>query len=259
MLEIDKIQSQEIIIDRQLILKLIQLIDLTSLSSTDTKSSILPLIKKANIGVEGIYPAAVCVYANFGEYAKSQLNSNIKTAVVGGNFPTGQTLLAAKISELEQISRTDIDEIDIVINRGDANSEAYSKIENEISLLKNVIGSKHLKVILETGELENQEIIRKTAKAAIKGGADFIKTSTGKMVSGADPESVLTMCSVISEHFQNTNKKIGIKPSGGIRTLEEVLVYYKIVKSKLGEEWLNPHLFRIGASSLYDNLISELE
>ncbi len=258
MMELNKILEQEITINDDLILDLIQLIDLTTFSSTDHNDSVLELVHKANQGIKGKFVAAVCVYANFGDLVRKNLDPSINTAVVGGNFPCGQTLLKSKSAEVFHISQSTVDEIDIVINRGLANSEDYEAISKEVSELKKASNSKHLKVILETGELRDQTIVRNASLKSIESGADFIKTSTGKMVSGADAESVYTMCVVIKEHFTKTNKKIGIKPSGGIRTLEDALVYYKIVKHVLGEEWLNSKLFRIGASSLYDNLISEL-
>jgi deoxyribose-phosphate aldolase len=242
---------------KNIILQLISCIDLTSLNNTDNEPSIQQLINKANQGFDGIYPAAVCTFSNFGEQVKSSLRSNIRTAVVGSCFPNGQTLSTAKIEEARHISKTGIDELDIVINRGDALIGNEENIFNEIQAIKKAIGHIQLKVILETGELKEEKLIKKISQIAIGAGADFIKTSTGKSVTGASPEAVRWMCEIIQSHYKNTGKKIGIKPSGGIRTFEDAHEYYSIVQSILGNDWLNPNLFRIGASSLYDQLIQE--
>ena len=255
---LDQIISQQVDKTNQIILKMISFIDLTSLESTDSRTTIDWLVDKANEGVDGTFPAAVCVYPNLGDYLRNTLRSEINAAVVGGAFPTGQTFTQAKLEEIRLIAQTKVDEVDIVINRGDLLCGKYEQVHDEIASIKMLIGNKHLKVILETGELEMQEHVQKASEIAIEAGADFIKTSTGKMVRGADPESVYTMSRVIKRHFEATGKKVGIKPSGGIRTYDDALLYYRIIDNILGEEWLSPELFRIGASSLYDNLKEEL-
>lgn len=244
-------------ITNELILELISFIDLTSLGNTDTEPIILELIRKANKGVHGVYPAAVCTFANFSDFVSANINPQIKIAAVGGSFPTGQNISAIKIEEVNHISKTKADEVDIVLNRGDLISENYDRISQEIDSMKNTLGQKHLKVILETGDLDEAQI-KKAAELSILSGADFIKTSTGKTSIGAEPEAVKLMCEVIKSHFIKTGKKIGIKPSGGIRTVNDALQYYSIVKNILGDTWLTPALFRIGASSLYDNLVNAL-
>lgn len=254
MKSIEEIIETPIQMDNSLILKLIQLIDLTSLDSTDSKKTIDKLIKKGNADFHGVRVAALCTYAGFGTYLKTNAHPKLKIAVVGGCFPSGQTLSKAKIEECKLIAETPVDEIDIVLNRGDFFDQNYEAIVNEIREIKNVIGEKHLKVILETGDYSTQEEIKKVSLLAIEGGADFIKTSTGKSGIGASPEAVYTMCQIIKSHYDQTNKRIGIKPSGGIRTPEQALTYYQIVQEILGEDWLNADLFRIGASSLYDQL-----
>jgi len=252
-----QILNKEVEISSELLLKLISFIDLTSLNSTDNEKEITQLILKANKGFKSTYPAAVCVFSNFGDFAKRQISQNINVAIVSTCFPTGQTLQKAKFLEIECVNDTAIDEVDIVINRGQFLARNFDYISNEISEIKKRIPNKHLKVILETGELETEENIRKASQIAILAGADFIKTSTGKMNIGSTPEAVYYMCDEILKHYKNTGKKIGLKPAGGIRNLDDAMVIYKIVDSVLGQDWLNSDLLRIGASSLYDNLITE--
>ena len=257
MLLLQEILDKELVISKDLIKKLISFIDLTTLNNTDTNSAVLKLVEKANAGFENLHPAAVCTFSNFGELVRENLNPGIQAAVVGGCFPTGQTLTEAKIEEIKVISKTGVDEIDIVLNRGDFFDGKDQQIIDEISGIKKAMGNMDLKVILETGDLESEENIKKAAELAIEAGADFIKTSTGKTATGATPLATFVMCHVIKAHFEKNGKKIGLKPSGGIRTTTDALTYYSIVQQILGEEWLNPQLFRIGASSLYDNLIND--
>lgn len=240
------------------LLQLISCIDLTSLESTDNEQSILQLVQKANEGFDGTYPAAVCVYPNFGSLVSKNLNKLIQTAVVGGSFPSGQTFTATKISELELIENSTVQEVDVVINRGAFIAGDHAFVSNELNAMRRALPSKKLKVILETGELKSAENIEKAAELAIEAGADFIKTSTGKSTTGATPEAVEIMCLVIQNHFKKTGKKIGIKPSGGIRQIEDAHRYAKIVRNHLGEAWIHPSLFRIGASSLYDAILTKL-
>ncbi len=251
---VDEIISNPLSISKSIVLDLIQLIDLTTLENSDHQLQIDRLIATANQDFHGIYVAATCTYSNYGAYVKGALLPQIKVAVVGGCFPSGQTLSLAKINECQLIAESAIDEIDIVLNRGMFFDQQFQQIEDEIRAIKKVIGSKKLKVILESGDFADLDQLRKAAQLAIDGGADFIKTSTGKSGKGASPEAVHAMCLVIQENYQKTGKKVGIKPSGGIRTTEEALIYYTIVKEILGSDWLTPQLFRIGASSLYTNL-----
>jgi len=240
---------------KDILRKLISCIDLTTLSNKDNQDSVQELIDKANQGHDGIHPAAVCTFSNLGHFVKGQLNPSIKAAVVGSSFPTSQTLSSAKIAEAKLIAETGIDELDIVINRGDAIAGNFSTISNEINEIRAAIGTLHLKVILETGELQDERLIKKTAQIAIDAGADFIKTSTGKTEIGATTAAVGWMCEIIHNHYTKTGIKIGIKPSGGIRSFEDAILYFNLVGEILGAEWQNPQLFRIGASSLYDTLI----
>ena len=240
---------------KALIHQLISFIDLTTLDSKDTESKVLALVEKANNGIEGTQPAAICVFPNFANLVAE--HTDLKVAVVAGCFPTGQTLLSAKASEIELACQTKASEIDMVINRGKVLEGDLTYLEKEIKTCRAAC-DKHLKVILETGELDEVNI-RMAASIAIKQGADFIKTSTGKSDTGATLQAAKIMCEEIKEYFDKTGNKVGFKPSGGIRTLEDALSYYQIVEEILGEEWLNPNLFRIGASSLYDNLKADLE
>ena len=251
------ILNQNLEITPELILNLISIIDLTSLNSTDNTDTIIELAHKANKGFNSTFPAAVCVYSNFGNIAKEIINPNINVAIVSTCFPNGQTLQKAKFFEIECVNETNVDEVDIVINRGEFLSGNYEYVSNEILEIKKRLPKKHLKVIFETGELKTEMNIRKASQLAMQAGADFIKTSTGKISIGSTPEAVFFMCDEILNHYKTTGKKIGLKPAGGIRNLNDAIAIYKIVKSVLGTEWLNSNLLRIGASSLYDNLITE--
>ncbi len=253
---LNKILNKTLTVDKDLILKLISFIDLTTLNDTDNNKSVLKLVEKANKGFNNTHPAAVCVFSNFGHIAKQHIKPNINVAVVSTCFPTGQTLTAAKLYEIELVNQTNVDEVDIVINRGEFLAGNLDFITNEISEIRKRLPNKHLKVILETGELESDEDILVASKLAMEAGADFIKTSTGKASVGSTPQAVYLMCQEIKKFNIETGKKIGIKPAGGIRTLDDAIELYKIVKFVLGNDWLTPKLFRIGASSLYDNLIS---
>jgi len=257
MKNLENILKQKLEITPELILTLISIIDLTSLNHTDSEHNIKQLTDTANKGFKNTYPAAVCVFSNFGDYAKQLIQPSINVAVVSTCFPSGQTLQTVKFFEIESVNKTNIDEVDIVISRGEFLAGNYDYIAREISTIRKLLPTKHLKVILETGELSSQTNIRKASQIAIQSGADFIKTSTGKMAIGSTPEAVYYMCDEIAKHYKLTGKKIGIKPAGGIRNLNDAIIIYKIVKSVLGESWLNSKLLRIGASSLYTNLITE--
>jgi deoxyribose-phosphate aldolase len=242
----------------QNLLQIFSSIDLTSLESTDHGSTLELIIKKANTAIDNRHVAAVCVYPNLGDFVKSKLKPTIKTAVVGGCFPSGQTLTEAKVAELKLIEKTSADEVDIVINRGAFLAGDYDYVRNELQAMRQAVPSKILKIILETGELKNADQIRLASEIAIACGADFIKTSTGKCAVGATPEAAEIMCEVIKNHFEKTGKKIGFKPSGGIRTIEQALAYLEIIERINGSDWIQPELFRIGASSLYDAVVAEL-
>jgi len=234
-------------------------IDLTSLTSLDTKESIWKLVEKVN-SYEGTRPdvpnvAAICTYPLFVETVKQALTAqDVRIAAVSAGFPSSQTFIEVKIAETALAVMNGADEIDVVLNLGYLMEENYQEIAEEIAEIKEACRDAHLKVILETGALVTAELIQKAAILAIYSGADFVKTSTGKGFPGATPEAVYTLCKVLKTHHEVTGKKIGLKVSGGVKTAEDAVIYYSIVKEILGEEWLNKDLFRIGASSLVNDI-----
>ncbi len=238
-------------------------IDFTTLEGSDTTAKIISMCKQAKSferkpdQIPNV--AAVCFYPVFASQAKKQLEkSGINVAVVAGGFPSGQIPLKHKVAEVKYAAENHADEIDVVISRGLILTGKIEEATNEIAALKEAAGKAHLKVILETGELESAINIRIAAEAAISGGADFIKTSTGKIAVGATPEAVLIMLDTIKEYYQKTGKIIGIKPAGGISEPETAIHYYLLVKEVLGEKWLNKNWFRIGASRLAGKLHAAL-
>ena len=236
-------------------------IDLTSLTSMDTKESIWKLVDQVN-DFEGTRPdvpnvAAICVYPLFVPVVKQALTAEgVQIAAVAGGFPASQTFMEVKMAEAAMAIMEGATEIDIVMNLGYLQEENYEELTEEIQEIKARCGEEvSLKVILETGALTGMEQIRKAAILAVYSGADFIKTSTGKGYPGASLEAVYTMCRVIKEYAeQEGGRQVGIKVAGGIRTAEEAVKYYTIVKEVLGKEWLNRSLFRIGASSLVGDI-----
>jgi len=238
-------------------------IDLTSLTSLDTKDSIWKMVEQVN-DYEGTQPevpnvAAICTYPLFVDTVKQALTAqDVKIASVAGGFPSSQTFVEVKIAETAMAVMQGADEIDVVLNLGYFMEENFEDLTEEIQEIKESCRGAHLKVILETGALGSPENIQKAAILAIYSGADFIKTSTGKEYPGATLEAVYTMCQVIKTYYSITNRKIGIKVSGGIRTAEQAVKYYTLVKEILGEEWLNKDYFRIGASSLKDDLLKKI-
>lgn len=234
-------------------------IDLTSLTSIDTKESIWKLVDRVN-DFEGTRPdvpnvAAICTYPLFVETVKQALAAqDVKIASVAGGFPSSQTFTEVKIAETAMAIMSGADEIDVVMNLGYFLEENYDELAEEIQEIKDSCREGKLKVILETGALLTPENIQKAAILALYSGADFIKTSTGKGYPGATLEAVYTMCKVLKKYHSITGKQIGIKVSGGVRTAEDAVKYYTIVKEVLGNDWLNKNLFRIGASSLVEDI-----
>lgn len=237
-------------------------LDLTSLNAQDSKESIWKFVEKVNT-FDDQRPdmnnvAAICVYPNFVITVKEALTSgNTKIAAVSGGFPSSQTFMEVKIAETALAIAEGADEIDIVLNLGYYFDGEYQSLCEEIQELKEVCKDKILKVILETGILKTPQHIKNASILSIYSGADFIKSSTGKNSEGATLEAIYVMCETAKEYFAKYNKKIGIKVSGGVRTSEEAVKYYCIVKEVLGDEWLTPELFRIGASSLADDLLKD--
>lgn len=234
-------------------------IDLTSLTSIDTKESIWKLVDRVN-DFEGIRPdvpnvAAICTYPLFIETVKQALTAQeVKIASVAGGFPSSQTFMEIKIAETGMAVMQGADEIDKVMNIGYFLEENYEELAEEIQEVKESCRTAKLKVILETGALKSPENIQKAAILALYSDADFIKTSTGKGYPGATPEAVYVMCQTIKKYHSITGRKVGIKVSGGVRTAEEAVCYYTIVKDILGNDWLTKELFRIGASSLVEDI-----
>ncbi|MDD4067819.1 MAG: deoxyribose-phosphate aldolase [Bacteroidales bacterium] len=240
------------------------LIDLTTLNSTDTPSKVAGMIDKVN-GFKDIYPsypsvAAICVYPNFAGQVRSQLKiDGVRIAVVAGVFPSSQSFPEIKIAECRMAVEKGADEVDIVLALSKFLDNDKKGALEEIKSIKEAIGEKNLKVILETGALKDHNLIAEASLLAIEAGADFIKTSTGKLEPAATPEAAYVMCSKIKEHYEKTGRRIGFKPAGGISTPGEAALYYAIVEDILGKDWLNPQLFRIGASRLANNLLTEIE
>jgi deoxyribose-phosphate aldolase len=237
-------------------------IDLTSLNTDDSKESIWKFTEKVN-DFEGSYPdvnnvAAICVFPNFVGIVKDALTANVKIAAVAAGFPSSQTFIEVKVAEVSLAVADGADEIDIVLNAGSFFDQDYEELCVEIEEIKEACRDAHLKVILETGLLQTAENIKKASILSMYSGADFIKTSTGKVYPGATPEAVYVMAEAIKEYHALHNRKIGLKVSGGVRSSEDAVKYYTIIKEVLGSEWLNPECFRIGASGLADNLLSKL-
>lgn len=249
--------------DIDILKKLFNSIDLTSLNTADHDEKILSMVNKVN-KFSALYPempnvAAICIYPPFVDIVSSNLNAeNVSIAAVSGGFPSSQTFLSVKLAECEIVANKGADELDIVLSLGKFISNDFEYCSKEISIIKQAIGQKHLKVILESGLMETPEQVYQAGLLSLKAGADFIKTSTGKDKKSADPISVYAMCHAIKDYYEETGKKAGIKPAGGISTPEEAIVYYAIVKDVLGDEWLNNELFRIGASRLANNLLTAI-
>ncbi len=242
--------------------KALSCIDLTTLNSTDTLESVAAFTEKVNSfassfpGIANV--AAICVYPNMAKAVKDTLKiDGVKIAAVSGSFPSSMTFTSLKIEEARLAVASGADEIDIVVPLWAFLAGDFETCANEISATKQAIGNAHLKVILESGVL-NVDQIWQASILAIEAGADFIKTSTGKLPQAATPEAAFVMCLAIKQHFEETGKKIGFKPAGGIVTPEDAILYLTIVQEILGDEWLTPELFRIGASRLANNLLEKI-
>ena len=242
--------------------KALSCIDLTTLNSTDTVSSVTAFTEKVNqfptafSGISNV--AAICVYPNMAHTVKSMLKvPNVQIAAVAGGFPSSMTFTKIKIEEAHLAVVAGASEIDIVLSLWAFLEGHFETCSNEISSIKKAIGEAHLKVILESGVLSIDQIWQ-ASMLAIYAGADFIKTSTGKLPQAASPEAAFVMCLAIKQHFEETGKKIGFKPAGGIVTPEDAILYLTIVQEILGDEWLTPELFRIGASRLANNLLEKI-
>jgi len=239
-------------------------IDLTTLSTEDSERSVAAFTKRVN-DFENDYPqyphvAAICTYSNFAEVVDTNLDvEGVDVCVVAGCFPSSQTFQAVKVADVALAREAGADEVDIVFNVGMYLDGNYEDLCDEIIELKHTAKGARLKVILETGCLKTAVNIRNASLLSMYSDADFIKTSTGKIYPGASLEAAYVMCQCIKEYYQTTGRRVGFKASGGVRTTEEAVKYYTIVKEILGDEWLNTDLFRIGASSLANNILTSLE
>ena len=238
--------------------------DLTSLKPTDTYSSITRLVNKVNDFQKRFpdypLPASICVYPNFARTVKETLTvPGVHTTVVAGCFPASQSFLEVKVMESRMAVADGADEVDIVLALNSFLDHNLTRCEDEIRAVRKVTEGAVLKVILETGALADEAAIREASFLAMESGADFIKTSTGKMEPSATPFAAIVMCGCIKEYYRKTGKKIGFKPAGGISTAKDAAVYYAIVETVLGQEWLTPALLRFGASRVANSILSEVE
>jgi len=241
----------------------VSMMDLTTLEGKDTPGKIAFLCRKAMQPLDPRYQgpscAAVCVYPNLVRIAKQFLEqSSVKVASVATAFPAGLMPTKLKLREVRGAVRDGADEIDMVINRARFLAGEYERVFDEIAATREACGVVHLKVILETGELQTYDNVRLASEIAMRAGADFIKTSTGKISPAATMPVTLVMLEAIRDYFYETGIRIGMKPAGGIRTAKEALAYLVMVKETLGDDWLTPDLFRFGASTLLNDVLMQL-
>ena len=243
---------------------ILSMIDLTTLEGKDTPEKVKRLCYKAqhlDDSIEGLpNVAAVCVYPTLVAVAKKELKeSGINVASVATAFPSGQSTLEVKLEDTKFAVNEGADEVDMVISRGKFLAGEYNFVFDEIAAVKQACGKAHLKVILETGELDTLENVRKASDIAMHAGADFIKTSTGKISPAATMDVVYVMLNAIKDFHTETGIKIGMKPAGGISTAKKSLQYLVMLKETLGDEWMNKEFFRFGASSLANDILMQLK
>ena len=248
--------------NREVWMQCLHQIDLTTLNGEDTTAKVAQMAEKVN-DFDGNFPgvpnvAAMCVYPALVETAREVLTEPIGIAAVAAGFPASQTFIEIKVAEAAMAVAAGATEIDIVISIGKFLEGNYQEVYDEISEIKAAIRDAHLKVILETGVLHSTENIYKASILAMAAGADFIKTSTGKVSVNATPEATYVMCHAIKDWFQKTGKKVCYKPAGGVSTTIEAVQHYTLVKEILGQEWLNNRSFRFGASRLANNLLTSI-
>ncbi|HIA94241.1 MAG TPA: deoxyribose-phosphate aldolase [Candidatus Marinimicrobia bacterium] len=241
----------------------LSMIDLTTLEGKDSPGKVKQLCYKAS-HLHDSFPglpnvAAICVYPTMVAIAKKALaDTGIKVASVATAFPSGMADMHAKLDEVKSVIDAGADEVDMVISRGKFLRGDYQYVSDEIAQVKDACGETHLKVILETGELVTLDNVRLASDIAMESGADFIKTSTGKVSPAATPPVVLTMLEAIRDFQTKTGKKIGMKPAGGIGQAKQAIQYLVMIKETLGHDWLSPDLFRFGASSLANDLLMQI-
>lgn len=240
-------------------------IDLTTLSCTDSEESVRRLAERA-VAFYDDYPhipnvASICIYPPFVETVGLAVDGTpMRITSVAGGFPSSQTFLEVKALEVAMAVENGADEIDIVLNVGKMLTGAYDEAANEVEVIRRETAEEVvLKVIIESGALRTPDLIRKASLLSMFAGADFVKTSTGKIDVAATPEAAVTMCRAIRDYYDKTGRKVGFKAAGGVRTAEDAALYYTIVEETLGREWCTTDLFRIGASSAANNLLSAIE
>lgn len=241
----------------------VSMMDLTTLEGADSKGKVSYLCRKARQPMAERYDcppcAAICVYPNQVAHAVTELEgSGIPVASVATGFPSGQYPLDIRLEDVKDAVNSGAAEIDMVISRGAFLEGDYARVSDEIAAVKQACGDAHLKVIFETGELQTYDNVRFVSQLAIEAGADFIKTSTGKVSPAATLPVTLILVETVRDHFLATGKRVGVKPAGGIRTAKEALQYLVMVKETIGDDWLTPDLFRFGASSLLGDVELQL-
>jgi deoxyribose-phosphate aldolase len=241
----------------------IRMTDLTTLEGADTPGKVAAVCSKA-LRPDPVDPtippvAAVCVYPNLVPQARERLDGTpVKVASVATAFPSGQSPTDIKLEDARRAAELGADEIDMVIDRGAFLSGNYAKVFDEVRRVKEAVGDAHLKVILETGELGTYDNVRRASLLAIAGGADFVKTSTGKISPAATLPVTLVMLEAVRDVYEETGRRIGVKPAGGIRHAKQAVQHLVVVNETLGPEWLTPDLFRFGASSLLNDLLLQI-
>lgn len=238
----------------------LSMMDLTTLEGKDSEGKVIQLCQKAKVPYAPMPDlpsvAAVCVYPTMvGVAKKAVIGTDINVASVATAFPSGMAPLSVRIDDTKFAVDEGADEVDMVISRGAFLSGEYQQVFDEIAAIKEACGAAHLKVILETGELLTYENVRKASDIAMDAGADFIKTSTGKISPAATQPVTLVMLEAIRDYYYKTGKMIGMKPAGGIRTAKQAIQYLVLVKETLGAAWLNKDYFRFGASSLANDVL----
>ena len=254
--------------EKQIYKNILGMVDLTSLSSTDTCTKIAAMTTKVNRFHQAYpdypLPASICVYPIFARtVAATRSEEDVHVTVVGGCFPASQSTLPVKTAECAGAVEDGADEVDIVLALNAFLDNDTARASEEIreigAAIRAIKPSVVLKVILETGALKEASLIEEASFLAMEAGADFIKTSTGKLTPAATPEAAQVMCDCIRTYHQRTGRMVGFKPAGGITTPEEAMVYWNIVADTLGEKWLDKRYFRFGASRMANNLLSALE
>lgn len=249
--------------NKQVYTSIFNSIDLTTLNTTDSPQSVANFVERVN-AFDDEHPelpnvASICVYPNFAQVVRTVLDvTKVDVTCVSGAFPTAQSFIETKIAETSLAVAGGADEIDIVFNLGNYLDGDWQEVADEIAEQKSACGDVVLKVILETGALKTAENIRNASVLSMYSGADFIKTSTGKVYPGASLEAAYVMALCIKEYYEKTGTKIGFKAAGGISTTADAVKYYTIIKEVLGEEWLTNEYFRIGASRLANALLSDI-